>query len=179
MLAKAVLFRPSYVLLANSSVDLGGALDASAVHALVTPLVARLNRPQHLHASAKDAAKATAALERVASGLAANPSVDPRELLLYVYSTCAPFVKSRFGGRRTATGSSASVDEATPGGGESGGSSNDDDDSSESEEEEEGNDDDEDDEEKLEWTAKRMNVAPKTPNASKSDLKAAGAAATA
>jgi hypothetical protein len=180
MLAKAVLFRPSYVLLANSSVDLGGALDASAVHALVTPLVARLNRPQHLHASAKDAAKATAALERVASGLAANPSVDPRELLLYVYSTCAPFVKSRFGGRRTATGSSASVDEATPGGGENGGSSNDEEeDSSESEEEEEGNDDDEDDEEKLEWTAKRMNVAPKTPNASKSDLKAAGAAATA
>ena len=178
MLAKAVLFRPSYVLLAHPSVDLGGVLDASAVHALVTPLVARLNRPQHLHASAKDAAKATAALERVASGLAVNPSVDPRELLLYVYSTCAPFVKSRFGGRRTAV-RSVPVDDATnPEGGDNAGSS-DDEDSSASEDEEEGNDD-EDEEEKLEWTAKRMNIAPKTPkSASKSDLATGGAAAAA
>ena len=152
MLARAVLFRPSYVLLANPAVDLGGALDASAVHALVAPLVRRLNRPPHLHASGRDAAKATAALERVASGLAANPSVDPRELLLYVYSTCAPFLKSRFGGHRRAV--------RAPGDDEAAGSSG----SDGSDSDDEG--DEEKDEEKLEEAAKRTTESPaSTPEA--------------
>ena len=152
-LARVVLFRPSYVLLAlPGTVDPGGASEASSVHALVAPLVRRLNRHPGSagRSAARDVAKATEALERVAAGLGANPSVDPRELLLYVYSTANPFVRSRFGAHRKRV---ALEGDGGGGGGGGGGTSSGSD--SDSDESDDGDDGDEEEEERLEWTAPR------------------------
>jgi hypothetical protein len=109
--------------------------------------------------------------------------VDPRELLLYVYSTAQPFMLSRFGGHRkktptqsmknsnpssTTSSVSAVGDGSTGGGGDGssttvggdGGGDNvvDDDDDDESGSSSDEDDDSEDEEEKLSWEAQRTVV---------------------
>lgn len=135
MIAKTILFRPSYVLLASPTLDGSNMLELSSIHALVTPFIQRLNESAN-SANPKHLAKANECLQRIASGLGANKSVDPRELLLYIYSTATPFLKSKYGVNRK-------ID------------INPEDDENESDSEESSSSDESSEEEELEWTAKR------------------------
>ena len=81
--SKHILFRPSYALCAMAD-----PCSVSSVHAVVSPLLESLRNAD----SNGVVGRSSEALQRVAIGLSKNPSVEPRELLLYLHSTLSPFV---------------------------------------------------------------------------------------
>ncbi|KAJ1424145.1 hypothetical protein B484DRAFT_100216, partial [Ochromonadaceae sp. CCMP2298] len=94
--AKCLLFRPTYALLSAAQ---PAAL--SSVHALTAPLLEALTSQREAERGAGGSAhgggadllgKVAEGLQRVALGLSRNPSLQAKELLLYLHSTLQPFV---------------------------------------------------------------------------------------
>lgn len=90
--ARHLLFRPTYAVLKPFKEDEqdGNEIVMSSLHAMISPLLTALT-------SSVDAALTSRigeALQRVAQGLARNPTLLAPELLLYLHSTLAPFVAS-------------------------------------------------------------------------------------
>jgi len=90
--ARHLLFRPTYAVLKPFKDDEGEGNEVvmSSLHAMISPLLTALT-------SSMDAAltsRVGEALQRVAQGLARNPSLLAPELLLYLHSTLTPFVAS-------------------------------------------------------------------------------------
>jgi hypothetical protein len=81
--AKCLLFRPTYALL-NAKQPAA----VSSIHALTVPLLDLLVNND----SADLMGRTAEALQRIALGLSRNPSVEARELLLYLHATLQPFV---------------------------------------------------------------------------------------
>eukprot|EP01034_Spumella_vulgaris_P023353 gene23353-29566_t len=81
--AKCLLFRPTYALL-NAKQPAA----VSSIHALTVPLLDLLVNND----SADLMGRTAEALQRIALGLSRNPSVEAKELLLYLHATLQPFV---------------------------------------------------------------------------------------
>lgn len=81
--ARCLLFRPTYALL--NPLKPGS---VSSVHALASPLLELLINNDDVALMGRT----SEALQRIALGLSKNPSVEAKELLLYLHATLQPFV---------------------------------------------------------------------------------------
>jgi hypothetical protein len=91
ILSRSLLFRPTYALLMPSH-----PATLSSIHAISSPLLDFLNSSllinQDDQADAIRTGRVAEALQRVAIGLSRNPSLDVKELLLYIHASLQPFV---------------------------------------------------------------------------------------
>jgi hypothetical protein len=89
ILATCLLFRPTYALLSPQNPSL-----LSSIHAISVPLLEFLNNHNNPddHSDAVRTGRVAEALHRVALGLSKNPSLDVKELLLYIHASLQPFV---------------------------------------------------------------------------------------
>ena len=88
IIARNIHFKPS-IITESVKVTLPGLPHASAVHALVTPLLERLRDPE---VSPSTIRKVKECLQRITVGLSSNPSANYDELLPFVFATVSPFV---------------------------------------------------------------------------------------
>ena len=84
--AKCLLFRPTYALLA-----LDDPASISSIHAITMPLLNVL-QDSHQKRYGDIVGRVAEGLQRVALGLSKNPSIQSKEVLLYLHSTLQPFV---------------------------------------------------------------------------------------
>jgi hypothetical protein len=85
--ARSLLFRPTYALLA-----LEDPASVSSIHAVTIPLLNTLQQQSYDKVNNALVGRVAEALQRVALGLSRNPSLEAKELLLYLHSTLQPFV---------------------------------------------------------------------------------------
>lgn len=85
--ARNLLFRPTYALLA-----LHDPASMSSIHAVTIPLLNSLQQQQMDKPNGALFGRIAEALQRIALGLSKNPSLEAKELLLYLHSTLQPFV---------------------------------------------------------------------------------------
>jgi U3 small nucleolar RNA-associated protein 20 len=88
IIARKIYFKPSIISVSVQE-TLPGLSHASAVHALVTPLLERLREPD---VSPSTIRKVKECLQRVTVGLSTNPGANYDELLPFVFATVSPFV---------------------------------------------------------------------------------------
>eukprot|EP00985_Skeletonema_marinoi_P017590 scaffold9708_cov130-Skeletonema_marinoi.AAC.3 len=91
IIARNILFKPS-VIAVSVKETLPGLSHASAVHALITPLLERLRDPE---VSPSTIRKVKECLQRITVGLSNNSTANYDELLPFVYATVSPFVYGR------------------------------------------------------------------------------------
>ena len=91
IISRNIIFRPSIITVSVKE-TLPGLPHASAVHALVTPLLERLREPD---VSPSTIRKVKECLQRITIGLSSNPTANYDELLPFVYGTVSPFVFGR------------------------------------------------------------------------------------
>lgn len=91
IIARNILFKPS-IIATPMKETLPGLSHASAVHALITPLLERLRDPE---VSSSSIRKVKECLQKITVGLSNNPTANYDELLPFVYATVSPFVYGR------------------------------------------------------------------------------------
>ena len=88
IIARNIHFKPSIIAVLVKK-TLPGLSHASAVHALITPLLERLRDPE---VSSSTIRKVKECLQRITVGLSNNPTANYDELLPFVFATVSPFV---------------------------------------------------------------------------------------